>query len=681
MRQTFIVLELLLLISLLGSPATSWTDDKSPCPKNSTCPTQGWSDEERYKFYHTTQGSRLIPYQWLLALEEPESTEKLLSDAVTDRYRFVVDPEAQDHLPVGFVKECDEDITLDKECNGKENVWVGLTCAACHTSQIDYQDKHIRIDGGASMADFMGYLEHLSDALTKTQKPPRHDSSKFDRFARKVFEEEASDKEKDGLRKQMQTYTTDLNALTTSGEGSRNATAVKYGFARVDAFGLLTNEIVMKGLGVAENRREPNAPVSYPPLWYRTQMEWVQWNGSVGIPMARNIGEALGVFSLAPPGGHSLLTQKKISLLDTVKEKGEKVIEETAAKVPGVSSFIQSDFSQSTVRVGNLHRIEEVIETLQSPDWRALQFFPEIDETRLGEGKKHYNDFCVGCHPAHEKNSPGKLIPIWMSDYKKVGTDETMVLNFACRKAMLAAGSLGNILSHTTGSVRSLKDVFNKGFFDFLRDPKLEKDLQDGSLSDEKLFRLFMRAGLDKEGSEKIADSDACQKHTNSMSQNPDGEPTGAVVAAIGGVILADKLHDEKAKEKTWEYTRSKYTGHRTLIKKQSCVTCYKADPLNGIWATAPYLHNGSVPNLNELLLPAECTEPQQPGKDCRSKKFCVGSREFDTENVGFVKECTEPFFFEFDTAEKGNSNKGHNYGTKLEPNQRKELIEYLKTL
>jgi hypothetical protein len=98
----------------------------------------------------------------------------------------------------------------------------------------------------------------------------------------------------------------------------------------------------------------------------------------------------------------------------------------------------------------------------------------------------------------------------------------------------------------------------------------------------------------------------------------------------------------------------------------------YKARPLDGIWATAPYLHNGSVPNLYQLLLPS--TE--------RATTFQVGSRVFDPVNVGFVSDEGP---FRFDTLLKGNSNKGHEgsrYGTdKLSDKERWELVEYLKTL
>ena len=94
----------------------------------------------------------------------------------------------------------------------------------------------------------------------------------------------------------------------------------------------------------------------------------------------------------------------------------------------------------------------------------------------------------------------------------------------------------------------------------------------------------------------------------------------------------------------------------------------YKARPLNGIWATAPYLHNGSVPNLDELL--------KAPGK--RVKTFRVGSREFDPENVGFVTTEGE---FTLDTTLPGNSNAGHHYEIEFSEDQRKQLIEYMKSL
>lgn len=96
----------------------------------------------------------------------------------------------------------------------------------------------------------------------------------------------------------------------------------------------------------------------------------------------------------------------------------------------------------------------------------------------------------------------------------------------------------------------------------------------------------------------------------------------------------------------------------------------YKARPLNGIWATAPYLHNGSVPSLYQLLLPARQ----------RDSVFYTGNREFDPVNVGQVSDEADGLF-KFDTNLYGNRNTGHEYGVELSNEERFELIEFLKTL
>jgi hypothetical protein len=85
----------------------------------------------------------------------------------------------------------------------------------------------------------------------------------------------------------------------------------------------------------------------------------------------------------------------------------------------------------------------------------------------------------------------------------------------------------------------------------------------------------------------------------------------------------------------------------------------------------APYLHNGSVPSLHDILLP-----PEQ-----RPKTFFVGNWEFDPVNVGYAMASETPGAFKFDTTARGNSNAGHVYGTDMTEDDRKALIEYLKTL
>lgn len=96
----------------------------------------------------------------------------------------------------------------------------------------------------------------------------------------------------------------------------------------------------------------------------------------------------------------------------------------------------------------------------------------------------------------------------------------------------------------------------------------------------------------------------------------------------------------------------------------------YFTRPLRGLWTTAPYLHNGSVPSLWDLLQP----------EDKRPKKFAVGHREFDPQRVGYAEQ-PEKIIWELDTSLSGNHNTGHGYGTRLTDAQKWDLVEYLKTL
>ena len=99
----------------------------------------------------------------------------------------------------------------------------------------------------------------------------------------------------------------------------------------------------------------------------------------------------------------------------------------------------------------------------------------------------------------------------------------------------------------------------------------------------------------------------------------------------------------------------------------------YASHPLDGIWLRAPYLHNGSVPTLAELLLP-----PPE-----RRQTFYRGNDVYDPVRVGFVSDIAQSgprHFYLFDTQDRGNGNGGHLYGINLTPAEKDALLEYLKT-
>jgi hypothetical protein len=99
----------------------------------------------------------------------------------------------------------------------------------------------------------------------------------------------------------------------------------------------------------------------------------------------------------------------------------------------------------------------------------------------------------------------------------------------------------------------------------------------------------------------------------------------------------------------------------------------YVAVPLDGLWLRAPYLHNGSVPSLTDLLEPAEK----------RPTQFYRGYDVYDQEKVGFVSAGpdAEKKGFRYETDRPGNANIGHSYGTALPADEKRALIEYLKSL
>ena len=99
----------------------------------------------------------------------------------------------------------------------------------------------------------------------------------------------------------------------------------------------------------------------------------------------------------------------------------------------------------------------------------------------------------------------------------------------------------------------------------------------------------------------------------------------------------------------------------------------YVARPLVGVWLLAPYLHNGSVSTLADLLAP--------PAE--RPAVFYRGYDVIDRERVGFVAtdHAASRRGFRFDTTLRGNGNGGHGFGVNLPADDKRALIEFLKTL
>jgi Cytochrome C oxidase, cbb3-type, subunit III len=538
---------------------------------------QNWTPDQRTWFYHSPQGTELLPYKWFLALEQPKikfvgEVPKFSDTTYLAGFGFLPDPagpQNPDGLPVGFAKDTITDVNT-----GQKVEVVGLTCAACHTGQLEYQGKGVRIDGGQATLDLASFQTELGYAVAFTDKIPL----RFDRFAKAVLGENASSEDKQKLRQEFEAF---LNA----GLDEKNAAdsgklyQAAGGFGRTDALGRIGNYVFGTELDNA-NLRQANAPANFPPLWYTSWFGWVQYNASIQQPMVRNIGESLGVRARVN------LTDPARLYRSTANIKGQW---ETESLLAGPTAF----------------------NGLKSPAWPEAVFGP-IDQAKAQKGAELYKQQCQHCH-LPPVNSPE------------------------------------------------------------LQDPKYWEAGQQG-----KTFLKLNVIPLDEIGTDPREATDWASRTAVTGVLG-----LGIVSAAEGLRAVTGKIRDMNydAMNLTPEQ-REEWSGYRD--PGVVAPLAYRARPLGGLWATPPFLHNGSVPNVYQLLSPA----------DRRDKTFYVGSREFDPKLVGYSTAKIDGAF-EFQTDQPndphpGNSNAGHEFsdrsgkgviGRELTDDERWAIIEYLKTL
>jgi hypothetical protein len=627
---------------------------------------QGWEKSDSLWFYTTTQGSVLLPYDFFLALEQTESKEnslKLFLDPLNiDKYRYLPQKKTlfnKGALPVGFAV----DEYRDKE-------YVGYTCAGCHTAQINYKSQAIRIDGGPAMADMVGFLTALADAMQSTLDDP----AKYQRFVKKVLEIDNNYDNEEEIRTDLKSWT-----QTIKHYNQLNHSDLAYGYARLDAFGRIYNrvlqhvinreqlalalldvvdendkpvldpaqiELVIKDLnetvvgdkGFAEvlNRlqktdpgypalndaqmklvkeaifNEPNAPVSYPFLWDIPHSDYVQWNGIANNatlgPLGRNTGEVIGVF--AKLDWEAVKPGFSLSAWITGQDNKSNRIKFTSS-VDGI----------------NLERLEGHLAALKSPVWPE-EILGKIDREKARSGQRLYREYCQSCHQVIDRSDYKRLVTANMSALDVVKTDPVMAENgvnymgysgnFA--NTYLAEG-VGTLVVQDLAPVAQILTAVTKGV---VVTPDTDKN--------------WFRRRLDQ-----------LYMFTASLVDNP----------------IRNNIKHGNYKSDT---TSNPYNS----------LLAYKGRSLNGIWATAPYLHNGSVPSLYDLLLPKKGAEDPAEGQ-YRPDTFVVGSREFDPVKVGF-RDTGYPGTI-FDTSLRGNGNQGHEYGTDFTQAEREALVEYMKTL
>jgi hypothetical protein len=146
----------------------------------------------------------------------------------------------------------------------------------------------------------------------------------------------------------------------------------------------------------------------------------------------------------------------------------------------------------------------------------------------------------------------------------------------------------------------------------------------------------------------------------------------------IGKVVPIDEIQTDPARLNSYTYDTNSnqntlFAGTPDRFTHFRKTNGYANQPLDGLWLRAPYLHNGSVPTVRDLLNPP--TE--------RPQTFYRGNDLIDAQKLGFVSDVADqkhPYFL-YDTKLPGNSNSGHSYGTELPVASKEAIVEYLKTM
>jgi hypothetical protein len=637
------------------------------CVNGLDCIDQGWSNSDRYAWYRTSQGSRLLPLDWMLALELPASTADspnlFMADANMTRLGYLTEAKSdanKEGLPVGFVVDTETGPSADRMCESfpktcqsrtMRKPWIGMNCSACHTNDITYKGKRIRIEGAPTLADFQALEEDLLQSLIQTKNDP----AKFERFAKAINKTENTPENQESLKEQLQEQIDWQQKLAVKNA----APDVRYGHGRLDAQGHILNKVALATLvNDAPANVKADAPASYPFVWNTSQQALIQWNG-----VAQN-------------------DEKPFSFKG--KDENFGALGRNAAEVIGVFAHVEFNHGRaitgykSSVRTDGLVQLEQTLQKLQSPQWK-LAFKGvegkelEIDDEKAKIGRELFVKgkkdaagqevltACAGCHvhldatdtKSKMNGGDAKFDP--MTTIQASGTD----LFLACN-TFLHESKSGNFAGQND-------KPFAKGAVVI----KPDKD---------KTFRMLFNGSIGA----IIGDADSL---------------IGKVLSDIfRGGFGARELGPSGI-----EYLPGVSRDNPKVLDAAAClnagdvpILAYKARSLNGIWATAPYLHNGSVPTLYDLLLPSRLRNVAQQGEPeldiaedkRRTEHFGVGLREFDPVKVGFATDkATSPFVFDvYDPDSKqpipGNYNSGHDYGVgNLTDNERWALVEYMKGL
>jgi cytochrome c553 len=602
--------------------------------------SQGWTQGQMKFWYEASQGSRLVPLTWLEALQNADGTT-FFTRAALEKWGYDYFSDAPGAWPIGFVKD-----------EQGEKSWLGFNCSACHTAKLKANGHEVLIHGGQSMADFQALTTALIAAVERTQK----DAQSFQQFATTVLGVSASAEAKADLNNQMSAWLKKRATINNTGANSH------WGRGRADAVGVI---LATTAYVVADPDQpidplefpESDAPVSYPFIWNANQQGVLQHNGVV------DNGVNLGPIKVA-----------KIGAL--IRNWTEAL---------GVFADVELNADQSvttSIKIGNLLKFEQALAKLQSPVWPVE--FGVLDDQKRQRGANHFAQNCASCHGALDATDVKTDLPLIKKPVQDLQTESDKfvllqpVMDDAIRpRAFFATHQprkdlIGtdpsmacNAVMHRvpTGRLKGEKNV--KGFIPLPGHPAFG----DRAVTTD-LLRVLIQRDITSNATLSILE----------LSKNQLAGLRDLIKSAFYAVVqqvIYPSAQRDKLKDLRDQLERcAAFIEVSRAMDPESALPVYKARPLNGIWATAPYLHNGSVPTLFDLL------QPQAK----RPEKFGYVDGQMDLVKAGLKNQSDHPDAFQFKVFDelfmvRGNWNGGHEYGTSLSEEEKMDLIEYLKGL
>jgi hypothetical protein len=599
--------------------STGWAADPKPIYIDQG---RNWTEEARTDFYSRDQGSRMIPLAWLKVLKQPNG-QAFLPDGLT-RYGYLPNPKSKKGLPVGFTAS---------GVSGAEV--VGMTCSACHTRQIIVEDKTYRIDGGPAIVDFQSLLTDLDAAVGQVLAS----DAAFNGFAVAVFSPAKPDADDIvTLRESVNLWYLRFDTLM-----KHALPTPAWGPGRLDAVGMIFNRVTGLDIGpppsylIADNIKKADAPVRYPFLWNAPIQDKTQWpgfadNGNEVLALSRNLGEVFGVFGVFEP-----------------KREG----------------FFIRYLNNNSANFEGLLKLEDLVKQIGPPRWP----WP-VDKKIAAKGAAIFarstaDGGCVECHKIQNGQVRFPDVQTWLTPIKKVGTDtrEYDVLGWPAKTGTLK----GAFIPFATKPLKDTDTAFNVLATSVIGSIA-EQALKNGVATTESALVATVSSTL------AAVEADIL-KIVEPSAPAPKATRLSPALRDLEGAFRAPT--PPSSAQQNFTVQGKTVPELATPAAPPPERGSYEARVMQGIWAAAPYLHNGSVPTLADLLKPHAQ----------RTKEFKIGPA-YDIVNVGLATNQTQ-----FDTTlvttgcdtpaelNSGNSNCGHEYGTQLLEAEKRALIEYLKTL